>query len=106
MEQALQNVDQTLAESDDFDCTYESDMYDNGNIDWQNGIDVSDGSSIVNDRRSSTDQPKTITYEKKTMVKENNKETITWIRALSRIRVLVERFAVKIIFDIPFSLSL
>ncbi len=82
MEQALQNVDQTLAESDDFDCTYESDMYDNGNIDWQNGIDVSEGSSIVSDRRSSTDQPKTITYEKKTMVKENNKETITWIRMI------------------------
>lgn len=72
-------------DSDEYDCIHEADMYDNGNIDWHCGIDYSNSSSqrSLNEVNKTT-MPKSITYEKKTMVEENDppKKTTSWIRVI------------------------
>lgn len=83
-EENFTNV-QSMTESDEYDCIHEADMYDNGNIDWHCGIDYSNTSSqrTINEINE-TAMPKSVTYEKKTMVEENDppKKTTCWIRVI------------------------
>ncbi len=68
--QSEANFTNTQSDDDEYDCIHEADMYDNGNIDWQCGIDVSNNSvqRSINKSNYESKLPKSVTYEKKTMV--------------------------------------
>ena len=84
--QSEANFTNVQSDSDEYDCIHEADMYDNGNIDWQCGIDVSNnsGQRSLNKAIHESGSPKSVTYEKKTMVEENDppKKTTCWIRVI------------------------